>query len=475
MLIIHHYSKIAIVFFIINTLLTFFGGFVSIIEAINRFLGVLVPISLFSVGIYYSIKLRFFWLFHPIKITSSMLKNDSVNGISPFRAVTLALAGTLGVGNIVGVASAIALGGFGAIFWMWVSALVAMMLKYAEIVLSVSHRRTDKKGFYGGAFYYIRDLFSRIGADKSGAVLASLFAIFMIIDSFTTGNMVQINSAASSASSVFGISPIFVGISVALITFFVAITGARGVSKLTEWLIPILSLGYIVISIWVILLNANEIPTAFGQIFSSAFDFDSAVGGIFGFLTSRALRFGTMRGLLSNEAGCGSSPTAHASADAKSPAEQGFWGIFEVFVDTVILCTLTALVIIINYDAVRHLSSNGIMMAIRAYSATLGSFAEYFLSLSVTVFGLATIICRAHYGSETVRCLFGRKKRFPVFLFLILYCSVTVLGAVISPEAVMSAADLSIGAMTLINVFVLFLYRKEVFCETESFFGKNKL
>ncbi len=443
----------------------------SIIEAINRFLGILVPICLFSVGIYYCIKLRLFWLFHPVKILSSMLKKDTVKGISPFRAVTMALAGTLGVGNIVGVAGAIALGGFGAIFWMWVSALVAMVLKYAEILLSVSHRRTDKKGFYGGAFYYIRDLFSRIGADKSGAVLASLFAIFMIIDSFTTGNMVQINAAASSASSVFGISPFFVGISVALITFLVAVTGARGVSKLTEWLIPILSLGYIVISIWVILLNASEIPTAFGQIFSSAFDFDSAVGGFFGFLTSRALRFGTMRGLLSNEAGCGSSPTAHASADAKSPAEQGFWGIFEVFVDTVILCTLTALVIIINYDAVRHLSSNGIMMAIRAYSVTLGVFAEYFLSLSVTVFGFATIICRAHYGRETVGCLFGRKKRFPIFLFLILYCSVTVLGAVISPESVLSAADLSIGAMTLINIFVLFLYRKEIVFETKNFFG----
>ena len=443
----------------------------TLIEYVNRFLGVLVPISLFSVGIYYSIKLKFFWVFHPLKILSSMLKRDKNNGISPFRAVTMALAGTLGVGNIVGVAGAIALGGFGAIFWMWVSALVAMVLKYAEILLSISHRRLQGQYFYGGAFYYIRDFFAGIGTDRLGSVLAVFFALSMIIDSLTTGNAVQINAAASSASSVFGIPPLFMGISFALITFFVAVTGADGVSRLTEWLIPILSLGYIVISVWVILINTDKVPSALSAIFSSAFDFDSAVGGAFGFLTSRALRFGTMRGLLSNEAGCGTAPTAHAAADAKSPAEQGFWGIFEVFVDTLLLCTLTALVIIINYDSVYHLSHNGILMAISAYSVSLGRFAEYFLSVSVAIFGLATIICRAHYGSETVRCLFGRKKRLPIFLFLVLYCSATVLGSVVSPDSSLSAADLSIGIMTLINVFVLFLYNKEVVSQTNRFFG----
>jgi len=442
-----------------------------IIEFINRIIGTLVPFSLVISGLYFSIKLRFFWIFHPLKLLRSMFgKRDSgKDSISPFRAVTVALAGTLGVGNIVGVAGAIALGGFGAIFWMWASALCAMVLKYAEITLAVSHRRSGKNGFCGGSLYYISDFFGSKGLTGLGSFTACVFALFLLLDSFTTGSVVQINAASRSMSGVFGISPVIIGISSALITFFVVITGAKGVSKLTGWLIPLLSVAYIVLSLSVMIKKADSLPYAFSAIFKNAFDLNAVGGGIVGFLTSRALRFGTMRGLLSNEAGCGTAPMAHASADAKSPAEQGFWGIFEVFVDTIVLCTLTAVIIILNYDSVSHLGNEPIMMAISAYSVTLGAWSEYLLAASVAVFGLATVICWAHYGSECVRFLFPKRHKLFSFIYLIIYACVTVWGSVAAPDAVWSSADLSIGALTLINVAMLMLQRKEIVYHTDIF------
>ncbi len=381
----------------------------------------------------------------------------------------MALAGTLGVGNIVGVAGAIAVGGFGAIFWMWVSALFAMVLKYAEIVLAISHRRVGKVN-YGGAVYYIRDAFSK--HDRIGAVIAAIFAMLMLLDGFTTGSTLQINAAATSAESVCGIPAIAVGVFAALLTVAVVITGAKGVSKLTEVLIPLLSLGYILMSLGVLALRSDEIIPAFSSIFRDAFRPISASGGVLGFLTSRALRFGSMRGLLSNEAGCGTAPTAHAAADTDSPIEQGFWGIFEVFVDTILLCTLTALVIIVNYDSVAHLGSDGIMMAITAYSTTLGPWAEYVLAGSVSVFGIATVLCWAHYGRETVDYLFGHKK-LPSFVFLIIYAVVTVIGSNASTSSVWELADLALGSMTLINLAILFVARGEIAEQTKKYFNKK--
>jgi len=220
------------------------------------------------------------------------------------------------------------------------------------------------------------------------------------------------------------------------------------------------------------LMNLSYIPSVFSSIFKSAFDFRSMGGGVIGFLSSRALRFGTMRGLLSNEAGCGTAPTAHAAADVKSPAEQGFWGIFEVFVDTVLLCTMTAVVIILNYGNVSHLGGNPIMMAIKAYSATLGSWSDYLLSASVSVFGIATVICWAHYGAECIRYLFPKKRKIFSFLYLLLYASVTVMGAVIAPESVWGLADLSLGALTIINAVILIFNRKEIAYLTDNFFKR---
>ncbi len=439
------------------------------IETINSYIGSAVPVFLIFFGIFFALKLRLFWLRHPIIMIRAMTRKRDKSSISPFRAVTMALAGTLGVGNIVGVAGAIALGGVGAVFWMWVSALFAMVLKYAEIVLAVSHRRVGKVN-YGGAVYYIRDILSK--HDRIGAVTAVAFAVLMLLDAFTTGSTLQINAAARSAESVCGIPDIAVGIFAAVLTVTVTLTGAEGVSKLTEVLIPLLSLAYILMSVAVLILRADAVAPAFSSIFREAFRPLSTAGGVIGFFTSRAVRFGSMRGLLSNEAGCGTAPTAHAAAETDSPVEQGFWGIFEVFVDTILLCTLTALVIIINYDSVSHLGSDGIVMAIRAYSATLGAWSEYLLAGSVSVFGIATVMCWAHYGRETVDYLFGH-RRLPSFVFLIIYALVTVIGSTVAPNSVWGLADLALGSLTLINLTVLFLGRREIKAQTEKYFKKK--
>lgn len=445
-----------------------------IISILSAGVGRVAPILLILTGIYFSARLNM------VKLVAGALgrkKGRRKTGkVSPFAAVMMALAGTLGVGNIVGVAGAVSAGGYGAVFWMWASSLCAMALKYAETVLAVSHRRSDGRGgFFGGAVYYIRDIFASLGHDRAGSFTAFVFSLLFLFDGFTTGCAVQINAAAKAAESIIGIPAIAVGIAAAVIAFIPAAKGTENVAGLTTFLVPVLSGIYVILSIVVLVIRADRIPYAFSAIFSGAFSTGSAAGGILGFLTSRALRFGTIRGLLSNEAGCGSSPTAHASADTDDPVRQGFLGIFEVFADTIVLCTMTALVIIVNSDVPGVAGETGIMLALRSYSVTLGKWSEYILAASVAVFGLATVVCRAHYGCECIRyfCRGNEKNGFR-FIFLALFSAVTVIGSVASADAVLSAADLSIGSMTILNLVVLLLGRKEVFALTKGYFDKEK-
>ena len=445
-----------------------------IISIFSSAVGRVAPILLIIMGIYFSARLNIF------KLAAGALKKKNrkkkKGKVSPFAAVMMALAGTLGVGNIVGVAGAISAGGYGAVFWMWASSLCAMALKYTETVLAVSHRRSDRHGgFFGGAVYYIRDIFASLGHDRAGSFVAFVFSLLFLFDGFTTGCAVQINAAARTAESIMGIPALTVGIAAALIAFIPAAKGTENVAGLTTLLVPLLSGIYTVLSVAVLIMRADRIPYAFSAIFSGAFSPESAAGGILGFLTSRALRFGTIRGLLSNEAGCGSSPTAHAAADTDDPVRQGFLGIFEVFADTMVLCTLTALVIIVNSDEPGVAGATGIMLAVKSFSVSLGKWSEYLLTVSVAVFGLATVICRAHYGCECVRyfCHGNGKSKFR-FIFLAAFAAVTVIGSVASADAVLDAADLSIGSMTLLNLCVIFLGRKEVFALTKSYFDKEK-
>ena len=442
------------------------------LEFINdNIISAITPVLLLLSGLYFSFKLGFFYVRHPIKIIKSMLQKQKKGGISPFRAVTLALAGTLGVGNIAGVASSIAIGGFGSVFWMWVSALVAMVLKYAEIVLAIAHRRVEDGEYRGGASYYIEDFFALSKKRALGRIFGGFFAILCVINAITMGCMIQSNAVSTSFEGVFNIKPWIVGAIVAILSVIVISGNARWISAFSEKTVPIMTLGYILLSVAVLAARHELIGDAFAVIFKDAFTPDSAAGGILGFFISRGLKAGCMRGLMSNEAGCGTAPTAHAAAECKSPAAQGFWGIFEVFVDTILLCTLTALVIIvavIDNGEIMALGDNPMMMAIKAYSTVLGSWSEHYMALSVLLFAFATMICWAHYGKESI--LYLTKKKSPVTLYIIVYSLFIFIGAISTPSWAWLFADLALGIMTIINIAVILPQSGEVKKETERFF-----
>lgn len=394
------------------------------------------------------------------------------SGVSPFRAVTLALAGTLGVGNIVGVANAVWIGGAGAVFWMWISALVAMILKYAEIVLAVAHRRTGRRGgFFGGAYYYIKDHFFAKRKYRIGAVLAGAFALLMVLNALSMGCIIQVNAVSSAFSGVMEIPTWVCGLLLMLLTVPFLLKGSIGISALTEWLVPIMSGGYVVLSVAVLLIRHDVVGDAFASIFREAFSMDSMTGGVIGFLTSKAIKIGTMRGLLSNEAGCGTAPTAHAAAETNCAASQGVWGIFEVFVDTILLCTATALVILVSREEVSMLGADAVMMTIRAYSSVLGGWSGYFFCAAVFCFGYATVLCWANYGLESLSFL-SRKKKWKYF-YAILFVGCIWIGAFSAPESVWTLADFAIAALTTVNLFVLLAMRREVKKETKVWLNKG--
>ncbi len=433
--------------------------------------GGFIPFCLLLCGGFFLIYLRARPFVCPIKMLRA-LKRSPTEGVSPFRAVTLALAGTLGVGNIVGVASALLIGGAGAIFWMWISALLAMVLKYAEILLAVRHRQTRRDGScYGGAIYYIKAYFSKIGRVRLGGILAMIFSVLMILDALSMGCIIQVNAIASSFEGILGISPIFCGILLLLFTFPIILRGAKGISALTEYLVPIMSFGYLILSLAVLWICRDAVLPTVYRIVSEAFSPIGAVGGVYGFLTSRALRVGTMRGILSNEAGCGTAPTAHACAQIDSPAAQGIWGIFEVFVDTILLCTLTALVILVAFPDLHDFGLSPVMMTVRAYSSVLGTWASYFLCAAIFCFGYATVICWAGYGAESVRAISRKKRHLAIYFLLFGICLLLGVGA--TPNYVWDISDFAIASLTVINLSMLLLMRREIKDETNLAFSKK--
>ena len=444
------------------------------LEAVNRCLnGAVLPLVLLLSGIFYACRLKFFPVFKMSAICKVLTAPRKGSGVSPFRSLTLALAGTLGVGNIVGVASAIAMGGAGSIFWMWVCALAAMLLKYAEVLLGVKYREKTESGFRGGAPYYIKRGLTTRGFGGLGGALASVFAILCIADSFTTGCSIQSAAVSSAMYGVMGVKPWVCGLVLAVACGVLLIRGRGLVMRVTEYLVPVMCVGFLFLSFWCMAANAEKILPTFVTIFKDAFHRDSAAYGIGGFFLGRAVRFGMMRGLLSNEAGSGTSPFAHAAADTKSPVEQGFWGIFEVFVDTILLCTVTAVVVIMNLDKVGELVYDPMMMAIRAYSCGFqggwASAVQIFLGISVLCFGFATFLCWAQYGLECVR-FFTQKKCYRVF-YILLFSLAVFWGAVTVSDVVWSVADLCIGLMVLLHVPILWLFCGEVRRETRNYFG----
>ena len=379
------------------------------------------------------------------------------SGPSPFRSLSVALAGTLGVGNITGVAAALMAGGPGAVFWMWAGAVLVLGVKYAEVNLAVRYRLPSGKGWMGGAMYYIRD---GIGGGYAAA-LGGLFALLCCLNSLITGNIVQSNAAAGVFRED---SRLLCGIILALLTGLAILFGTHRIEKITSALIPVLTGVYILITMGIIFSNLPLIPGIFRDILSAAFTGRAVLGSAAGFGVHQAFRFGIMRGIFSNEAGCGTSPTAHAAADTKSPHHQAVLGMVEVIFDTLILCTLTALVLLIG-DAKFGLipwgtDTDAAPVTLDVFRCLGGDMGYRILRISVLLFAFSTVIAQIYYGNAAIRYLSG--KRLPRILYTLLSVICACAGSVISSPVMWMLADGIIGIMTAVNCGVLIRLRRRI-------------
>ncbi|MBE6585101.1 MAG: alanine:cation symporter family protein [Ruminococcaceae bacterium] len=430
-----------------------------------------VPFLLLGTGFFYIFKLRGFYLLHPFKTFRKLFVHPKGSGSSSWRALAMALAGTLGVGNIVGVATALYLGGAGSIFWMIFSALIAMVLKYAEICLAMRHRRYRSNGEpIGGAPYYICGILKSRGLPQMGRIMGGVFALLCLVNTFTMGSMLQSNAAASAMREGFGLQPWLTGSILALLTLIVSLGGARRIASVTEKIVPLMTVGFLGLCLWVLILRYDRILPSVYNIFHSAFSLGSMGGGIIGFITSQGFRYGIMRGLVSNEAGCGTAPMAHATSSSNSPATQGIFGLVEVFVDTILLCSITALAILVSDIEITSLGNDGVRIAKEAFASVLGPWAGTFFSVAVLSFGVATILCWCHYGATSLYVLTGKnpfRARIGAMIFSVLFSFSVLLGALSTPDGVWVWADIALGSMTILNLAILLLAHKEVMLESE--------
>lgn len=419
-----------------------------------------------AVGIIFTINTGLFQVRHGrlwLKITAgsvlkrgNSMKADDKKSISQFQSLTVALAGTLGTGNIVGVATAITIGGAGAIFWMVVSAVLCMIICYAENVLGILYRRRNSKGEWcGGPMQYME-------YGMGCKWLAMIFAVACTLAALGMGNMVQINALAQSAEESLGIKPIYTGIVVAAVVGAVLLGGIKRVAAFTERLIPAISLAYIAVCIIVIAANSEKIPQAIGEIVSGAFAPKSAAGGIIG-----ALLIGVRRGIASNEAGLGGSVMVHSCAEVEHPAIQGMWGIFEVFTDTVVFCTLTALAILTSGAVSTGL--DGALLSAAAFESVLGKPGGIFLTVSIALFAFSTMIGWSCYGEKSFTYIFG--ERYTI-IYRLGFIGAAVLGSVMELSAVWSVSDILNALMAFPNLAALIVLSPKVKTSTREYLEK---
>lgn len=429
-------------------------------------------VFLIVTGCFFICKLKGFGYREPLRCLRAALgprrTGDSRERVSPLSGMLLALAGTLGVGNIAGVATALWLGGAGAVFWMVISGLLVMVLKYAEILLAIRHRRQTPAGPVGGAPYYISDLLRTRGRPVAGRLLAGLFALLCVVNALTMGSILQVNAAASAMQGAFGLPPIVTGMAVAVLCAAVMSGGATRIATLTERLVPVMTVGFLLLCAAVLILRRERLPSAVSGILKGAFSTSGVGAGGCGFLVSRALRVGVMRGLVSNEAGCGTAPMAHAAADAAGPAAQGVLGMVEVFVDTVLLCSVTALTILVSDSGYMAFGADGAACARCAFTSVLGEWAGYPFAVAMLLFALGSAFCWAHYGLTCMDHLVPRHTRAGRGGFTVAFCGALLLGAGAAPALAWSLADTAIALMTLLNLCFLWLGAGEVADETED-------
>jgi AGCS family alanine or glycine:cation symporter len=365
--------------------------------------------------------------------------------VSPFQAVATALASTVGVGNIAGVATAISLGGPGALFWLWVSGALGMCTKYAEIVIALHYRERDATGtMRGGAMYVLK---KGLGLPWLGTV----FALLTSLAAFGIGNMVQANSVAAALQSSFGIPTAATGVALVVVTAAVILGGIRRIGHVTEYLVPFMALFYLAGGLVILLLYAAEVPRAIGLVFSSAFSGHAAVGGFAGSTVAMALRYGIARGLFSNEAGLGSAPIVHAAANTDHPVRQGMYGIFEVFVDTILICSTTGLVILVT--GAWSSGATGASLSAQAFETGLpGTWGHVVVTGGLLLFSFSTLIGWSYYGETGVVYLFGAKAALPYRLAWLVFI---YLGAMGSLHLVWDIADTLNGLMAIPNLIAV--------------------
>ena len=425
--------------------------------------GMLLPIVILISGGFFLFYLKGFFLRRPIATLRAMFSREKGAAHSPLFELSLSLAGTLGVGNIAGVAVALAVGGAGALFWMWISALLSMILKYAEIVLGLRYRKAENGEFLSSPMLYMKK--------GVGGKLGRCFAAVGLFSAFSMGNTVQMNAAAEAMASAFQVPHVLSGIIFGVICGWILLSGARGASRVTAIIVPIMSAVYLFLSLRIVCLEWERLPSIFGMIFTDAFSADSAFGGALGFLFSEGMRQGVAKGAFTHEAGAGTAPMAHGGAETRLPARQGLFGIFEVFFDTIVLCTLTGLVILLACGE-KFITDNGMLLAIYAFSRYYGKRAAYFISISIAVFAFASIVCWGYYGS---RCLAeftasARAKK----IYLALYGVTCVIASVMREGILWAASDITVALMTAVNLAAVLWLKREVREETLLLFPAKK-
>lgn len=457
----------------------------SVNSVINDFIwGVPAMICIIGVGLYLSIRTGFLQIRkfgYAIQTTIGRMfrKKDASDGaLTPFQAVCTALAATVGTGNIAGVAGAIAIGGPGAVFWMWISAILGMCTKFSEVTLAVHFRERNAEGdLVGGPMYYIKN-----GLGKKWNWLACLFAAFGVLTVFGTGNATQVNTITTAIDSALlnyhvissdsvSITNWIIGIVITILVGMILLGGVKRIGQVTERLVPFMALLYIVLALGVIVFHFQNIPAVFASIFEGAFRPSAVTGGVVGsFFLS--MKKGVSRGIFSNEAGLGTGSIAHACADTRKPVKQGLFGIFEVFADTIVICTLTALVILCSGVSVPYGEAAGAELTIAGFTATYGNWVSIFTAVAMCCFAFSTILGWGLYGARCIEFLFTAKVIKP---FMVAYSLVAILGATVNLGLLWSIAETFNGLMAIPNLIAVFLLSGTVVKMTKEYFaGEGK-
>lgn len=437
-------------------------------EIINDIIwGPVMIILILGTGIFFTVKTNFLqirkFMFMLNKTIFSIFKkppNTNKKLISPFQALTTALAGTIGTGNIVGTATAIAIGGPGALFWIVLSSFFGMITKYAEILLAVKYRVKKPNGkVCGGPMYYIQN-------GLKNKFLAFAFALFGLLASFGIGNMAQINSISTSMYNSLKIDPLYTGVAIAIVVSLVIIGNVQRIAKTTEKIVPFMTIFYVLITIIVLVKNHQNILNSILLIMNSAFKETAAVGGFIGSSFMLTVKSGISKGVFTNEAGLGSSPIAHAMADTEHPVVQAMWGIFEVFVDTILICSITGLAIISSGKWNSGLS--GTELAISSFSQGLGSLAPHAISFSLLFFAFLSLLGWSFYGEKCLEYILKTDKFN--FIYKILFSCIIVVGATSDIKLVWDISDALNGLMAIPNIIALLFLSNVVIKTTRDYF-----